>query len=225
MTTLLEAFTEELQLWLGETATITPFDVTNMLTTAQTKMVQTVRPVAINIEGDPQDVALVTVMLKQILPVSEKKADHSRLDDGRIRRELKISGRVEEKTTARPGNLNPQNLAERQSAPEKPSSASSDDLIYEALKTLARGLLEFSIDDDGRRKFGGAYPATFKNGISQLNAYFLTKGVTISDSLEYWRLLSKPLKDWPAMPPHLQSPDPFIDYDGRTTILTEYLAR
>ena len=72
MTTLLEAFTEELQLWLGETASITPFDVTNMLTAAQTKMVQTVQPVDINIEGDPQDVALVTVMLKQILLVSEK---------------------------------------------------------------------------------------------------------------------------------------------------------
>ena len=230
MTTLIEAFTEELQLWLGDTTAITPFDITNMLVAAQTKMIQTVKPVDIKIEGDPQDVARVTQTLKQMLQVNEKKAEHAQLTEGRIRRELTIAGLelAPEEPMARPGNLDPQHLAAHPSKPspsQKTPSTPEDDALYGALKTLARGLLEFPTDGDGRRKFGGAYPALFKEGVSQLNAYFLTKGVIISDSYEYWRMMGKPLKEWPVIPAHLQSPDPLIDHEGRTTLLTEHLAR
>jgi len=223
--TLIEALTQQFQFWLGEAASIGPQDVATMMKAAQAEILKDVKSVKIIIEGEPDDVALVSTTLKQVLQVSEKRLANFEAGDGRIRRELEMEGKVEERPQARPGNLDPEAIAPQQTAPPKPKPLSGDDRIYNALITLARGLLAFPTDDEGRRRFQSAYPPGFKEGVSKLSAYFLTKGVIISDPLEYWRLLSKPLKDWPHMPAGLQSPDPLIDQEGRTTSLTEHLAQ
>jgi hypothetical protein len=228
MTSLIETLTAELQLWLGETAKITPRDVAQMLSKAQDNALQLKRPVALRIEGEPEDVAQIVQTCKATLDLTEQKVSTAILDDGRIRRELIIAGQAEdpeEMSEARPGNLNPEAITPALPKPAPVERSASEKLLYEALQTIARGLLEFPKDDTDRRQFGSAYPPLFKDGIGKLSAFFLAKGTVLNDSLEYWRLLSKPLKEWPHMPPHLQSPDPLIDTNGRTTVLTEFLAQ
>lgn len=225
MRNLIQLFAEQLQLWLGETVSIRPADVIKLLNAAQAEALKEVKRVKISVEGEPQEVALVTAMLKTLFQAEEQKAEQSMLHDGRIRRELEIQGQALEEMPARPGNLDPQVVADRQPERQEIRRPPADSLIHDALYTIARGLLEFPQDEEGRRRFGGAYPATFKAGIGKLNAYLLSKGVSTSDPLDFWRILSRPLKDWPHMPPDLQAPDKLVDDQGRTTALTEHLAR
>ena len=224
MASLIDALTEQLQLWLGETASISPHDLAQMLAAAQAETLQSRSPVTIRLEGEADDIAPIIAALKAIFPVTEQKANTAVLEDGRVRRELNMAGRP--KPAAQPGNLDPQKLAASQKKqPVQPERSPAERLLYEALQTIAQGLLAFPPAGDGRRQFSSAYPAAFKDGISKLNAYYLGQGVVFDDPMEYWRLLSKPLKEWPHMPAYLQSPDPFIDVEGRITILTEHLAR
>jgi hypothetical protein len=225
MGNLIELLTKQIQLWLGETISIRPTDVAKLLANAQAEALKEVKRVKISIEGEPQEVALVTAMLKTLFQAEEQKAAQPMLDDGRIRRELEIQGQAVEEMPARPGNLDPQVVAGGQPERQEIRRPPADSLIHDALYTIARGLLEFPQDEEGRRRFGGAYPATFKAGIGKLNAYLLSQGVSISDPLDFWRILSQPLQDWPHMPPDLRSPDKLIDSQGRTTALTEHLAR
>jgi hypothetical protein len=225
MSKFIETLTEQLQLWLGETTSIKPRDVVTMVTAAQETVLQTEQAITLRIEGHPEDVARLVQMLKEILPATEHKANTAILPDGRVRRELNLEGQQEAESAARPGNLDPGRLTQTPPKPAQPERSPSEKLLFEALQTIARGLHEFPADDQGRRRFGSAYPATFKAGISKLNGYFLSKGLVFDDPIEFWRLLSKPLKDWPHMPPYLQSPDPFIDNDGRLTVLCQHLAK
>lgn len=227
MTTLVEALTEQFQFWLGETALITPQDVANMLAVAQAKTTQEVAQVKISIEGNPKDVALTAVAIKQILKVSERKPDQSHLHTGLVWRELEIQDSSRKGADSLQPKLRGREGREKMPALDKGLTRSfSEQLIYDAVITLACGLLEFPTTDEGRgRKFSGPYPETFKEGMGKLSAYFMTKGVIIADALEYWRILSRPLKEWPSIPPELASEESLIDYAGRTTLLTERLAQ
>jgi hypothetical protein len=98
-------------------------------------------------------------------------------------------------------------------------------MMDEILTTLARGLLEFPVDDEGRRQFTAAYPEIFKQGITKLSAYLLLHGIVISEAVGYWRILSQPLRQWPNMPAPYQFDDALIDHDGSTTSLAELLAQ
>ena len=102
----------------------------------------------------------------------------------------------------------------------------SDQIIYQALLLLARGILEFPVDADGSRVFSSfAYPATFEAGISKLTDYLFSHNIVVDSSIKYWQLLSTPLNQWPHMPASLQAPQPMIDQQGRATQLTEHLAQ
>ena len=227
MTSLVDALTEQIQLWLGDSATINSHDVATMLIEANEKAFADVHNVKICIEGEPKGVSVASKILKEFLHLTEGRLDNHDIGNGNIRRELILPEKtpIPEEPAPRPGNLNPQVIAPPETKAQKPRQATPNDLIYNALTIISQGLLDFPTNDEGQCKFNSAYPASFKAGLGQLTAYFLSQGTIISDSLEYWRLFSKPLKEWPHMPQNLQSPDPLIDFEGRPTILTHYLAK
>lgn len=225
MTTLIEALTEQLQLWLGESMTITEDDVARMLSAASEVSLTNINYSVIRVEGKPKEVSQVSMALKQLLPVSDKKTQRFMLPNGNISRKLIIQRQAPIPSGAKPGNLSLTRTAPPKKPKQKTKSEITQDVLFDALTTIAQGLLEYPMNEDGRRQFNHVPPARFKEGISKLNAFFLSKGQNISDPLELWRLLSTPFKDWPHMPPGLQSPDPLISHDGGVTALTKHLAK
>ncbi|MEM7035111.1 MAG: hypothetical protein AAF629_36570 [Chloroflexota bacterium] len=225
MTTLIKALTEQLQLWLGETASISEQDVAVMLQAASEASLTEIQHAVIRVEGHPNDVSSISVALKQILPIGDQKTQRFMLPNGNISRKLVIQQSPQMPDQGRPGNLSSPLKSSLQKRSSKDKTDASQDMLFDALATIAQGLLEYPTNEEGRRQFNNVPPPRFKQGISKLNAFFLSKGENISDPLEFWRLFSTPFKDWPHMPPGLQSPDPLIAHDGCVTALTKHLAK
>ena len=219
MTTLVEALTEEFQFWLGDSASITQDDVEKMLAAAQQRSTNAASCVKIRIEGDPKDVTLAASTIKQVLRVTEARVQEPHLKNGAIRRELEVQGQP---NVSQNGHLNGR---VKQPSPVPPPSSAAARLVRDAVMTLARGLLEFPKDDAARCKFSGPYPQSFKEGMGKLSAHFINQGVIIADAMDYWRILSRPLKDWPGMQADLAMDEALIDHEGRITPLTVSLAK
>ena len=225
MKSLIQNLTDQFQLWLGTATPITLADVTTLLQKSRDETLQAVEPVTIRIEGEPKDVSVVIQMLKEILPVTEQKVNTAILPGGRIRREINLIDQTTSNPAARPGNLDPRKADTPLPRRSTPSPLGQDKLIFEALPMIARGLLQFPMDADGRRIFSSViYPPLFVDGIAKLSTYYLTRGTSLNNALKYWHLLSRPLNEWPHMPEQLRAPQSLIDHEGRTTSLTDYLA-
>lgn len=224
--TFIEALTRQLQAWPGNAADLTRPVVAEMVANARAEAMRGVSEATIRVESTPERLAQVTEVIKQIFPILDESPTYPNPDKGLIYRHLtiQVAATTEEREPnvaprAAVGRLDPARL-EHPQAKRIPTGG----LIYEALTLLAKGLLDFPTDEQGRRRFSSAYPQRFQQGIAKLSAHLLTQGVVISDPLEYWRILSKPLVAWPGMPPDLQIDEGLIDHAGRTTPLVDRIA-
>jgi hypothetical protein len=225
MPTFSEALRDQLQNWGGDLQSVTLEEVAAMVRAAQVETLRGAMRTRITLEGTPESVRRVAALLHDIVQVINESADQPDPGRGFVIRQLMLEGVKASPASATRPSLKPVSDSTEAPAGRSGPADSSAGLLRAMLISLAQGLLNFPTDAEGRRQFNTMYPEQFKAGLGQLSAYLLLNGLIVSDALEYWRLLSKPLRDWPGMPVEYHFNETLIDHDGRTTPLTDQIAQ
>ena len=221
MPTFSEALLEEIRKYHANDQPITLAAMNAMIEMARSEAMLGAKRVRVTLEGTQQSVKLVGALLHDVFHIINEEPDQPDPERGFVKRQLMFEG---VKSTTQQVEVSTVETSKTQAVPGMLSPPTSTELLQQALRTVAKGLLEFSVDDQGRRQFASVYPDTFKVGLGHLSAYFLVSGLTLSSAIEYWRVLSKPVQDWPGVPDQYAFEEALIDNEGRTTPLTARLA-
>jgi hypothetical protein len=215
MPTFSEALLDEIRKHSAGDRAITREEMAAMVEAARVESMRGAKRVRVTLEGTQESVKLVAALLHEVFQVINEVPDQPDPERGFVIRQLMFEGVkniVSDEAQPTHGTLS------------QPPPTTSTKLLHQTLRTVAQGLLDFPVDDQGRRQFASVYPSTFKVGLGHLSAYFLVNGLTLSSAIEYWRVLSQPVQDWPGVPDQLAFEEALIDNEGRTTPLTERLA-